>query len=348
MLQRLVIASIIGIFASPANAQERSVAAMMELTGQFAKGGEDCRHGVEVAEDIFLTRSGSNLPSVKYYDSQGNPRAGLSEIERILTDQDNLAVIATSSPVAMAIAPVMKQANLTLLGVVGHPKFLEANPNAIRMLPSTTADGTALANHALKSNFHSCAILTLQSDYFTTLSSAFKERFLTSGKVVYEDSLDPTFSDLKTIATKIKASNPEVILANLGPNQLPNLLRELNSLGVKVPLLSNFLVGMKDMQIASYGLTKGVQYVGSKMEIPGFREKFKHRSGGLRPSSLGYSCFIGTSLAIQTIQKLGAAATREAVSQELLKTTTFTILGKELKIEKKELVLEPEIITDGG
>lgn len=191
-------------------------------------------------------------------------------------------------------------------------------------------------------------MVTLESDYFTTFSNAFRDRFITAGSISYDQLVDLQVTDLKTVAARVKSARPDVVLANLGPNQLPKFLQELKRLGVQSRVFSNFLVGMKDIRSASGGAATGAQYIASTVDIVQFKEQFQKLSGGLEPSSLGYSCFLSAYLALQTVDKLGPNISRETVSQALLQTRKFSVLGKDFEIVNRELVLKPRVVTVDG
>ncbi|MCX5888310.1 MAG: ABC transporter substrate-binding protein [Deltaproteobacteria bacterium] len=105
-----VIAMALALCAGPGLAQEKviKIGALYPLTGNLAATGMDCKRGVDLAVQIINGKYDLNLPFAKtegipdmggaklqiiYADTQGDPKNGLAEAERLITQEKCVALI---------------------------------------------------------------------------------------------------------------------------------------------------------------------------------------------------------------------------------------------------------------
>lgn len=97
-------------FSVSAQAQQKviKIGAVYPLTGNIASTGLDCQRGVDLAVDIINGKYDLNLPFAKteglpnlggakieivYADTKGDPKNGMSETERLITQEKVVAII---------------------------------------------------------------------------------------------------------------------------------------------------------------------------------------------------------------------------------------------------------------
>ena len=98
--------------AGTALAQEKviKIGAVYPLTGNVAATGMECKRGVDLAVEIINGKYDMNMPFAKtegipnlggaklqiiYADTQGDPKNGLAEAERLITQEKCVALIGT-------------------------------------------------------------------------------------------------------------------------------------------------------------------------------------------------------------------------------------------------------------
>jgi branched-chain amino acid transport system substrate-binding protein len=97
-----------GIGFAPAQQKVIKIGALYPLTGNLAATGMDCKRGVDLAVDIINGKYDLNLPlanqegipnldhakiEVVYADTKGDPKNGLAEAERLVTEEKVVALI---------------------------------------------------------------------------------------------------------------------------------------------------------------------------------------------------------------------------------------------------------------
>jgi branched-chain amino acid transport system substrate-binding protein len=105
-----VVAVALAFAAGPAAAQQKTIkiGALYPLTGNLAATGMDCKRGVDLAVEIINGKFDLNLPFAKaegipnlggakievvYADTKGDPKNGLAEAERLITQEKVVALI---------------------------------------------------------------------------------------------------------------------------------------------------------------------------------------------------------------------------------------------------------------
>lgn len=104
------VAVAVALAAGPVAAQQKTIkiGALYPLTGNLAATGMDCKRGVDLAVEIINGKFDLNLPFAKeegipgmggakievvYADTKGDPKNGLAEAERLITQEKVVALI---------------------------------------------------------------------------------------------------------------------------------------------------------------------------------------------------------------------------------------------------------------
>jgi branched-chain amino acid transport system substrate-binding protein len=104
------VAVAVALAAGPVAAQQKviKIGALYPLTGNLAATGMDCKRGVDLAVEIINGKYDLNLPFAKeegipglggakievvYADTKGDPKNGLAEAERLITQEKVVALI---------------------------------------------------------------------------------------------------------------------------------------------------------------------------------------------------------------------------------------------------------------
>ncbi len=110
LLVTAILAMALNLGAGIAPAQEKviKIGAVYPLTGNVAPTGMECKRGVDLAVEIINGKHDLNMPFAKtegipnlggaklqiiYADTQGDPKNGLAEAERLITQEKVVAVI---------------------------------------------------------------------------------------------------------------------------------------------------------------------------------------------------------------------------------------------------------------
>jgi branched-chain amino acid transport system substrate-binding protein len=108
VLAACAMALVLGISQAPAQQKVIKIGALYPLTGNLAATGMDCKRGADLAVEIINGKYNLNLPLAKdqgipnlggakieiiYADTKGDPKNGLAEAERLITQEKVVALI---------------------------------------------------------------------------------------------------------------------------------------------------------------------------------------------------------------------------------------------------------------
>jgi ABC-type branched-subunit amino acid transport system substrate-binding protein len=333
------------LFLSPLAFAETRIGAMAELSGPMSRTGEDCRKGYEVAEDEFRKGHPADRFSVVLSDNQGDPKAGLSEFQRLIQQEKIAAVVTSRSPVGMALNPVAYKQKIPLVGIVGHPRFVIENSLAIRSYPSATDEAKVLTDLMARHNEQSIATVTLEDEYFVGLNSTVSE-ILGRERVKYSETITPSDTDFSSILMKIRTAAPSAIFVNVGPQQLKPFIKKLKELGLKQRVYSNFLIGLSDIQKALGPDGDGIYYAELDYKKPFFLAAHRELFGDNNSSAVGYSCYIGMLTMLEILHRAAdsTAPLHEVFGRDFDLTTAdgmIEIRNREAKLS----VLPMQLVT---
>ena len=284
----------------PVIAQPNKIGALADVSGPTARIGEDCKRGYVVAEEIAKERpSGSSL-NVVYGDNQNDAKVGLSEFRRMIDVEQISAVVTTRSHIAMSLGTTSVARQVPVLAIAAHPLLLEKNPYAFRFIASAAKEGSALAQAAKRLSHQRIAVVTLNDEAYLASSSAFVHVGLNIGlSIVASVDINPEEIELKTIAAKLVANDPDAVFVNLGAAQLATFIRKLRGGGWTGRILSNFLLASPDVGGSIRSLIDGAVFTESEVGGPIFTRLYEARFHE-PPSQLSYACFVALSAASQT------------------------------------------------
>lgn len=294
MKNRLPILLTLSLLAhvSFAGADAPAIGALADLTGSFARLGEDCRGGYEVA----VRTSGGNS-KVIFGDNQNDPKVGISEFRRMRETAQVTSVVTTRSPVGLALNSLSAKEQIPLIGIVGHPRFTTENPFAIRVFPSARDEALTLAQDVDRTG-STVATISLEDEYFLGLRDAFVQN-LRKSSIILSETISPQDSDFGTLLAKLKTKPPQVIFLNAGPSQIPVFVHKIRELQIPAKLYSNFLIGSRDV-ISSLGDDgQGIRFAELDYQQPEFVRTFEALNGKAPLSPLSYACYVALTYAFE-------------------------------------------------
>ncbi len=228
----------LALCAGPALAQEKviKIGAVYPLTGNLAATGMDCKRGVDLAVQIINGKYDLNLPFAKtegipnlggakiqiiYADTQGDPKNGLAEAERLITQEKVVAVIGayqsavtkTASQAAerLKIPYVCSDSSSPTLTERGFKYFFRVSPH----------DGTMARNQFefLKDlekkgqKVETIGLLYENTEFGSNVGKQQREYAKEFGyKVVADIAYPANSSDVTSEVGKLIAAKPDVIM----------------------------------------------------------------------------------------------------------------------------------------
>jgi branched-chain amino acid transport system substrate-binding protein len=232
----VLLAAVLSVAARPAVAAEVVVGAIYPLSGGSAKIGLDIKEAIELAaqvvnDDVDIAvplGKGKGLPNlggatirVVFADSQSVPEKGLSEAERLITQEKvhalmgsfQSAVTATASQAAerMRIPFLNAESTSPTLTTRGFRWFFRTTPtddefseNFFKFLDDMKQRGKPSTRVAL----------VYENTLFGTDVGKFEKKYAQQYgyQVVADLPYDPKSTNLNSEVQRLKAANPEIVL----------------------------------------------------------------------------------------------------------------------------------------
>jgi branched-chain amino acid transport system substrate-binding protein len=220
-----------GAFAQPAPATVGVLYPIKTLLGQQGKRGSEL--AVELINASGGVASGQPLKLI-VYDDNYQPADGVAAARR-LASEDKVAIVAgtINSAVALGVAQVARQNNMLFLAAITKAPQVTEYDRAFRFNPLVATEG-AVFNQYLKDKVkpNRLAVVVENGDYGRSIIADMKQSF--GDKVVAAELYEILKqTDFSTLASRVKASNPDVVcLAFSSIEQGGNLLRTLKEAGV--------------------------------------------------------------------------------------------------------------------
>lgn len=335
------------------------IAATFPLTGNAAAFGEDARNGAQLAVDQVNAAGGLFGKPVAFdvQDNRCNPTEAVKIITQMLSDPGYTALFdGLCSSVVLASMPVAKRVQIPYMvatasattiseqaGVGGNTWTFKFNPTDLTM---ATAMVKWLEEKGLADKV---AFLGEDTDFGRSGSDGFTRAMAGIGKkMVSEDFYQQGVADFSAVLTKLKASQPSVIaLYGLSSDQ-QNIVNQMATFGLKVPLTGRLQTDVLPQQALSSGFldgTSSVQPYSSELDTPEnakFVAQFKEKYGSA-PNSIAYSGFEAMHTLLDAVKRAGSSD-RTAVREALTTSHFPSMLGGFIEFDDHNLAHNNAVI----
>ena len=339
-------------------AQDVKIGVIYPFSGPTAQIGLDHRHAVELVMDIVNTDKYKNwnlplaktvgLPNLKgakvsavFADHQGKPELGLSEAERLITQEKVIAlfgsyhssVTETASTVSerMKVPFVNAESSSPKLTQRGYKWFFRTSPH-----DETFSEGMfqALKDLEKKKNmkFQTIAVTYEDTLYGKDSSRIEKELAAKAGyKVVADIPYRRGATSLDSEILKLKAANPDVLFPTSYTSDAILLTQTAKKLDFNVKAIMAQDAGHIDPSFVEAvgkdadGICSRAEFsldlIKAKPMLKEINDEFKKRTGGRDFSGTSVRCFVGFLVLCDALNRAGS--TKPEAIQDALKKTNL-------------------------
>lgn len=248
MVTLLVAAVLTGCGSSAS--KNIKIGVINEMTGGNATMGTSGANGAKLAIKEANAKGGilgKQLEAV-IADNKSEPSEAANAMTKLATQDKVVAVTGTfSSSNAIASSNVAEVSKLPYIAVgATNPKVTvdeksgKVKDYTFRVCFIDPFQGTVGANFVLNTLKLNKAVMLVDSssDYSKGLASFFKDAFVKgNGTVLAEEAYLQKDQDFKTILTKVKALNPEVIYLPGYYEEVGKIVKQAREIGITVPII---------------------------------------------------------------------------------------------------------------
>lgn len=238
MIKRASIALLLTWVLSPASADTIKIGIIGPFSGAYALEGSNFRAGVEAYRAIAGKNVGTNEVEVIYRDlPAANPQQARALAQELVV-RDHVQYLAGIyfTPDALAVAPILKQANVPLVIFnAATSSIMDQSPYVVRTSFTPAQTIAPLGKAAFERGIKTA--VTLVSDYGTGVDSenAFRRSFeLAGGRLVESIRMPMQTNDFSPLMQRVKDAKPDAVFAFLpaGPTAL-SFVKSFNDNGLK-------------------------------------------------------------------------------------------------------------------
>lgn len=248
----LVLILITSLVSGCGNSESKDIKIGMvyELTGNTASYGTSAANGAKLAFKEINAKGGILGKQIQLVtaDNKGEPSESTNAMSKVITQDKVVAVTGfTVSSCGIAGSAVAEANKIPFVAAATVNPRVTVNDQTGKVKDYTfracfidSFQGTVGANFALNSlKAKKAAIMTdNSSDYSKGLTQIFKSTFTEGGgQILTEEAYLQKDQDFKSILTKIKAQNPDLVYIPGYYEDVGKIIKQARELGITVPVL---------------------------------------------------------------------------------------------------------------
>ncbi len=244
----------------------------LPLSGGVAFLGEPAKKAAELAlKDAGVTKYNYELI---FEDDQFSPKMAATAASKLINVDKVLAIIEFGSGTGNAINSIAEQGKTTQFSLASDPTVAKGVYNYVHWTPPFK-EGQLLASELIRRNYKKVAIIDTNHPGPLAVTSAVRDSLKGSSvEIVSYDLTNVGEKDFKTIISKIKKSNPDMVVLEMFSPEIEIVARQMKELGVNVPVTS-----VETFEWSSNPeLFEGSWFVSDSI-VPSFAAKFKSAYG---------------------------------------------------------------------
>jgi branched-chain amino acid transport system substrate-binding protein len=254
---KVVVVGLVALFMTGmlagcggSSSNDVKIGILNEMTGGNATMGTSAANGAKMAIKEANAKGGVLGKQIQgvVADNKSEPSESANAMTKLVSQDKVVAVTGVfSSSDAIAAASVAEATKVPFIAVgATNPKVtLDEKTNKVRDYTFRVCfidpfQGTVGANFVLNTLKLKQAVMLVDnsSDYSKGLASFFKEAFVKGGGTVLgEEAYLQKDQDFKTVLTKVKALNPEVIYVPGYYEEVGKIVKQARELGITVPII---------------------------------------------------------------------------------------------------------------
>ncbi len=223
------------------------------LSGDGASYGETEKNATKMALADLALDSKNPKFEVVYEDGKCNGKDAASAIQKLISiDKVSIVLGGTCSAETLSMAPIAEQNKVILLSAFSSNPDITKSGDYIFRNSAKDTDVAYLDAETISKKYKKVAIISENTDYSLGVLGIMKTFFGEKKiEVVAEETYTNTgsgVSDFRSILTKIKTANPEVLYVNPGTSAKAGgiIVKQARELGITVPIHGNFSLGTPD------------------------------------------------------------------------------------------------------
>jgi branched-chain amino acid transport system substrate-binding protein len=328
----LIVIIIIAVGIKSKDTSAIKIGFVAPLSGDVAIYGETEVNATKIAIDEINNAGGigGRKLEIIYEDGKCTGKDAVTAIQKLISvDKVGIILGGLCSSETLAMAPIAETSKILLLSAFSSsPDITNAGDYIFRNSPSDS-DVAKLDAETITKKYKTVALISENIDYSQGARTIMKEAFSKYGVTLVSDEVYNTETkDFRSILTKVKSTNPEVIFMNPGGDVKGGgiLVKQARQLGITVPIHGNFNLATKEaIEIAGNYMNGVVSTDGTGLDKKGLALLEKYKNIYSKDPAVDYdmgSSYDRVYIIMQAIEAVGTNPTK--IKDYLYKMPSFT------------------------
>src|SRR4030095_9935470 len=350
------LAGAMALLCVPADAQGPiRIGASLSLTGTYAKLGKNQHEGYQLCIKDLNAKGGvlGRKLDLVVYDDQSTPATAVRLYEKLITEDKVDGVMGPySSPVSEAAANVTEKYKKIMVAPLAATTSIFKKGRKYIFMVISPAEGylEGVVDMAAKRGLKTVAVVNEDTLFSKAAAAGAVELAKKKGmQVVFSEAYPKGNTDFSALLTKIKAANPDVVVAGTYFDDAVALTRQMKELNVN-PKMYGVTVGgdlpelydtLKQNAEYIYGATQWeptLPYPGNQEFFETYKKDFGHE-----PSYHSAAGYAGCVIYAEAVKRAGSLDA-DKVREQLLKLETKTMFG-DFKVDADGFQLTHKMVT---
>lgn len=326
----LLFIYLFGSIAYAAPADDRPtrirIGALMPLTGEFAMPASAFREGIELALEHVNATGGINGQRLEVLieDTRSDPKTIASIASKFVHLDKVIAAITTSYPETEIGGGIFQAAKIPSLALWdSSPQIDSMGDYVFAIGPWTPSDAEVSAGFAIKQlKSRKAVVLNTVEHWSELVADLFEKEFSEhGGSVVGRFKHNPGESDFRTILSRVRALNPEVIYAPLASDVLA-FHKQRRDAGIVIPVISSGIISDEHVRqggVILEGVFQSQIADPSRTETQELARLYKNKFG----RDLSMAWYVATGF--DSVNLYASALRKVGVSSERIKDYLYSI-----------------------
>lgn len=313
------------------------IGTIQPISGPVSAYGVQSRNAIEMAIKEINDKGGVLGKKLELFveDDEANPEKTVNAFKKLATQNKIVGLVgALTSKCSLAITKEAQQRKIVMISPSSTNDAVTTGGDYIfRACYKDSFQGGVLARYAFENlNAKNAAILfDNTNDYSVGMKDNFKKMFESlGGKIVAEESYATGDKDFNAQLTKIKSSNPEVLLIPDYYNTISLIAKQVKNQGINCPMMGadgwdEIANNAGDEVIGSY-YSNHYAPDADDAEVKDFVSKYKAAYNNETPNALAALAYDSTYILAEAIQRAGSTDP-EKMKAEMMKTNRKFVTG---------------------
>mgnify|MGYP001566513257 CR=1 FL=1 len=238
----LIVLGFIYFSATGGSSGTLKVGVLTPLTGDAASYGTAMQRAYDLAVSEINAAGGVDGRQIElvYEDAKCEGSAATTATQKLVSvDGVKFILGGTCSGETLAAAAITQVARVLLLSPSAtSPDITEAGDLVFRTYPSDDFEATMVAAFAAENGDLRAAIISETTDFAQGVRNAFKASY--TGEVVFDETFNSGETDFRTLITKLRAANPQMVYVSpQSPAAGELILKQIAESGMNVSVFAN-------------------------------------------------------------------------------------------------------------